>query len=114
MLVGLGVPQTLQGAQVVHTLQGQIQTISRGPVASLEAIKQLGTNGGGYFNANSAHPYEDPSAWTTVLEMVAMGVISCALVWTFGRFIGNRRQAVVLYVYLTKCLGVGGVCHLRR
>lgn len=107
VLIGLGVPQTLQGAQVVHTLQGQIQTIARGPVASLEAIKQLGTNGGGYFNANSAHPFEDPSAWTTVLEMVAMGVISCALVWTFGRFIGNRKQAVVLYVCLTGVMVLG-------
>ncbi|MCL6453877.1 MAG: potassium-transporting ATPase subunit KdpA [Alicyclobacillus sp.] len=107
VLVGYGVPQTLQGHQVAHTLSGAVQVISRGPVASLEAIKQLGTNGGGYFNANSAHPFEDPSAWTTVLEMIAMGLIPCALVWTFGRFIGNRKQAAVLYVFLTAVLVVG-------
>ena len=107
VLIGLGVPQTLHGAQMVHTLQGATQIISRGPVASLEAIKQLGTNGGGYFNANSAHPFEDPSALTTVLEMIAMGVISSGLVWTFGRFIKNRKQAVVLYVFLTAILVIG-------
>ncbi|QSO51483.1 potassium-transporting ATPase subunit KdpA [Alicyclobacillus curvatus] len=107
VLIGLGVPETLLGPQVVHTLQGATQTIARGPVASLEAIKQLGTNGGGFFNANSAHPFEDPSAWTTVLEMIAMGIISCGLVWTFGKFIANRKQAVVLYVFLTAVLVIG-------
>jgi potassium-transporting ATPase potassium-binding subunit len=107
VLIGLGAPETLLGPQVVHTLQGATQTIARGPVASLEAIKQLGTNGGGFFNANSAHPFEDPSAWTTVLEMIAMGIISCGLVWTFGKFIANRKQAVVLYVFLTAVLVIG-------
>lgn len=107
ILVGLGVPETLQGVQAVHTLQGAAQQISRGPVASLEAIKQLGTNGGGFFNANSAHPFEDPNAWSTVLEMVAMGIISCGLVWTFGKFIGNRKQAIVLYTFLTGVLVIG-------
>ncbi len=107
VLIGMGVPQTLLGAQVVHTLQGSTQTISRGPVASLEAIKQLGTNGGGFFNANSAHPFEDPTALTSVLEMVAMGVIPTALIATFGRFIANRRQATVLYVLLTAILIIG-------
>ena len=107
LLVGLGVPQTLLGAQTAHTLQGATQTISRGPVASLEAIKQLGTNGGGFFNANSAHPFEDPTAFTSVLEMIAMGVISVALITTFGKFIANRRQATVLYVFLTAILLIG-------
>ncbi len=107
VFVGLGLPQTLDGAVTVHALGGGAQTISRGPVASLEAIKQLGTNGGGYFNANSAHPYEDPSALTTVLEIIAMGLIPTALVATFGKFIGNRRQAVVLYVFLAAML-LGG------
>lgn len=107
VLIGLGVPQTLQGAVTVHTLQGGTQIVSRGPVATLEAIKQLGTNGGGYFNANSAHPFENPTALTSVLEMVAMGVISAGLIWTFGKFIDNRRQAVILYVYLTIVLLIG-------
>ncbi len=107
ILIGLGVPQTLLGPETVHTLQGVLQTISRGPVASLEAIKQLGTNGGGYYNANSAHPFENPSAISNVLEMLAMGIVSTALVWTFGRFIKNRKQAVVLYVFLTAILIIG-------
>lgn len=107
ILVGLGLPETLQGALTVHTLQGATQTISRGPVASLEAIKQLGTNGGGFFNANSAHPFEDPSALTTVLEIIAMGVFPTALIATFGRFLRNRKMATVLYVFLTGMLLLG-------
>lgn len=107
VLVGLGLPETLLGAQTVHTLEGATQTISRGPVASLEAIKQLGTNGGGYFNANSAHPFEDPSALTTVIEIILMGLLPKALIATFGRFLRNRKQATVLYVLLTGMLLVG-------
>lgn len=107
VLAGLGLPQTLQGALTVHTLQGAVQTISRGPVASLEAIKQLGTNGGGFFNANSAHPFEDPSALTTVLEIIAMGIFPTALIATFGKFLRNRKMATMLYVFLTGTLVVG-------
>lgn len=107
VLIGMGVPETLQGPQVVHTLSGMTQVISRGPVASLEAIKQLGTNGGGFMNANSAHPYEDPTALTSVLEMIAMGIISAGLLTMFGLMIKNRRQAVVLYVFFTVILLVG-------
>lgn len=107
VFVGLGLPQTLQGAQTAHTLQGGTQLISRGPVASLEAIKQLGTNGGGYFNANSAHPFEDPTALTDVLEILAMALIPTALIATFGKFIKNRKQSTVLYVFLTAILLVG-------
>ncbi len=99
-LVGLGLPETLQGAQIAHTLQGALQTISRGPVASLEAIKQLGTNGGGFFNANSAHPFEDPTALTTVLEIIAMGLFPTALIFTFGKFMRNRKLAIMLYSFL--------------
>ncbi len=107
VFIALGVPQTLQGTAVVHTLSGHLQAISRGPIASLEVIKQFGTNGGGYMNANSAHPFEDPSAWTTVLEMVLMGSVSAGLVWTFGLMIKNRKQAIVLYVFLTAILLLG-------
>ncbi|WDL98194.1 potassium-transporting ATPase subunit KdpA [Alicyclobacillus sp. ALC3] len=107
VFVGLGLPDTLLGAQVAHTLQGGTQTISRGPVASLEAIKQLGTNGGGFFNANSAHPFEDPTALTDVLEILAMALIPTALIATFGKFIKNRKQSIVLYVFLTGLLLVG-------
>ena len=76
-------------------------------MASLEAIKQLGTNGGGFFNANAAHPFEGPSALTTVLEIIAMGVFPTALIATFGRFLRNRKMATVLYVFLTGMLLLG-------
>lgn len=100
IFMGLGLPQTLSGAARAHTLSGAWQVIARGPVASLEAIKQLGTNGGGFFNANSAHPFEDPTALTSVLEIIAMALIPTALITTFGRFINNMRQARVIYVFL--------------
>lgn len=107
ILVALGVPETLQGTAIVHTLSGDVQMIARGPVASLEAIKQLGTNGGGFFNANSAHPFENPTALTCVLEILAMGIVSTGLIWTLGRFLQNKRQAIVLYVFLTAILLIG-------
>ena len=107
LLASLGLPQTLLGPQTVHTLSGGVQTISRGMVASLEAIKQLGTNGGGYFNANSAHPFENPSVFTDVIETVLMGILPTALIATFGKFLKNRKQAVVLYVLLTGLLLAG-------
>ena len=71
-LVALGVPQTLAGSVDATTLEGAKQTISIGPMASQEAIKELGTNGGGFFNANSAHPFENPNAWTNMLEIWAL------------------------------------------
>jgi len=107
VLAALGVPETLRGAQVVHTLAGDLQVIARGPVASLQSIMMLGTNGGGFFGANAAHPFEDPSALTSVLEIIAMTVISAALVTTFGKFLKNRRQTIVLYVLLTAILLAG-------
>ncbi|RIV25887.1 potassium-transporting ATPase subunit KdpA [Alicyclobacillaceae bacterium I2511] len=104
LLVGLGLPETLLGAQAVHTLSGGTQIIARGPVASLEAIKQLGTNGGGFFNANSAHPFENPSPLTDVLEIIAMALIPVALITTFAQFIKSRAHAVMLYGLLVGML----------
>lgn len=98
VLVGLGVPNTLAGPAVAHTLSGLHQFISRGPVAALEAIKMFGNNGGGFFNANSAHPFENPSALTNILEIMAMSAMPMALIFTFGEYIKNRRQAWVIYV----------------
>ncbi len=92
VLVALGVPQTLISSVDVATLEGGRQTISLGPVASQEAIKLLGTNGGGFFNANSSHPFENPSAITNALEIWALLAISAALTHTFGRMIGDTRQ----------------------
>jgi potassium-transporting ATPase potassium-binding subunit len=92
----LGVPQTLQGSVEVTTLEGAKQVISLGPVASQEAIKQLGTNGGGFFNANSAHPFENPNAWSNMLQIWSMLVISLALPFAFGRMVGDDRQGHAL------------------
>ncbi|MCG6116437.1 MAG: potassium-transporting ATPase subunit KdpA, partial [Mesorhizobium sp.] len=96
MQVYLGTPQTLDGPSVATTLEGEAQTIARGPVASQIAIKQLGTNGGGFFNANAAHPFENPSPLTNALTIWQMLVVSLGLVFAFGRMIDDRRQARVL------------------
>ena len=92
VLVALGVPQTLQGAVTATTLEGAAQTISIGPVASQEVIKNLGTNGGGFFNANAAHPFENPNALSNMLEIWLLLVIPFATVFAFGRAIGDPRQ----------------------
>lgn len=96
LLVAGGVIQNFSDPHTITTLTGQQQTIQGGPVASQEAIKLLGTNGGGFFNANSAHPFENPSAWTNVLEIVLLLMIPFSLPWTYGRMVGDRRQGGVL------------------
>ena len=90
--IASGVPQTLAGAVDVQTLEGARQSILLGPVASQEAIKMLGTNGGGFFNANSAHPFENPTALTNLVQMLSIFVIGFGLTWTFGKAVGNTRQ----------------------
>ena len=96
VLVALGVPQTIGSYVEAHTLEGAKQTIAIGPIAFMEAIKELGTNGGGFFNANSAHPFENPSAWSNIVEMGLLWVIPIALTFTFGRIVGNPRQGLAL------------------
>jgi potassium-transporting ATPase potassium-binding subunit len=91
-MVALGVPQSLAGALQATTLEGAQQSIAIGPMASQEAIKQLGTNGGGFFNANAAHPFENPSALSNMLSIWAMLIVSAALPITFGRMVGSERQ----------------------
>ena len=91
-LIASGVPQTLANAVDVTTLEGAKQTLALGPVASQEAIKMLGTNGGGFFNANSAHPFENPGALTNLVQMLSIFVIGFGLTWTFGKAVGNTRQ----------------------
>lgn len=92
LLVLGGVIQNLNGPTMVDTVTGGRQVILGGPVASQEAIKLLGTNGGGFFNANSAHPFENPSAWTNLLEILLVLVIPFALTRTYGLMVGDRRQ----------------------
>jgi K+-transporting ATPase ATPase A chain len=91
LLLG-GVVQNLAADQTITTLSGATQTIVGGPVASQEAIKQLGTNGGGFFNANSAHPFEGPSAWVSLLQVLLLLVIPFSLPRAFGRMVGDVRQ----------------------
>lgn len=97
VLVFNGVPQNLNSYTSTITIDGATQVIAQGPVASQEAIKMLGTNGGGFFNANSAHPYENPTPLTNLLEMVALFVIGAALTNTFGRMVGNQKQGWALF-----------------
>jgi len=94
--VATGMPQTLLGSVDVTTLEGAKQTISMGPIASQEAIKQLGTNGGGFLNVNSAHPFENPTALSNFLSIWSMLVVSAALPLTFGRMVGRDRQGWAL------------------
>jgi len=105
VLVGQGVIQNLQPYQQVTTLQGSQQPITQeiamGPVASQEAIKMLGTNGGGFFNANSAHPYENPTAFANFLQMLAIFLIPTALVFMFGRLVGDMRQGWAVLAAMT-------------
>jgi K+-transporting ATPase ATPase A chain len=105
-LVGQGVVQTFSPARAVTTVEGVQQMIPVGPVASQVAIKQLGTNGGGFYNANSAHPLENPTPFSNFLEMLALLLLPAALVFTYGRMVGSRRQGWVIFgVMLLLLLG---------
>jgi len=92
-----GVPETLEGPAIATTLDGATQYIARGPVAHFEIIKELGENGGGFFGINSAHPYENPNAFTNLLETWAMLVIPTALIITYGIFANNRKQGWLIF-----------------
>ncbi len=105
--MALGMPQTLLGSVDATTLEGVKQTIAMGPVASQEAIKQLGTNGGGFLNANSAHPFENPSAWSDYLSIFAMLVVSAAMPFMFGRMVGDERQGRALFITMFLFIIVG-------
>lgn len=105
--VAMGLPQTLDASATATTLEGAQQVISLGPVASQEAIKQLGTNGGGFFNANAAHPFENPTAWSNYLNIFSMLSLSAAIVYTFGRMVGNRRQGWALITAMAVLLIAG-------
>jgi len=97
VLASQGVVQNLSGGTEMRTLEGASQVVPGGPVASQEAIKELGTNGGGFFNANSAHPFENPNGLTNLLQIVLILVIPFALTYTFGTLAKNRRQGWVVF-----------------
>ena len=97
LMIQQGEPQTLAAGITAHTVQGVDQAIALGPVASMETIKHMGTNGGGFFNANASHPFENPTAITNLVQMLLMIVLPSSIVLCFGEMIGNRRQAWILY-----------------
>ncbi len=99
MVLG-GMPMTLQGSAAATTLEGAAQTIARGPVATFLTIKQLGTNGGGFFGPNATHPLENPTFWTNALAMVALILIPMSCVWMFGRILGRTRHAAVVFAVM--------------
>jgi len=98
VFVSQGMIQNFSPYTVVHTLNGQTQTIAQGPVASMEAIKDLGTNGGGFFNVNAAHPFENPNALTALIIILEEICIGAGLFYMFGKWVGDTRQGWVLWV----------------
>jgi K+-transporting ATPase ATPase A chain len=104
LLVLGGIPMTFHGAATAETLEGVAQTIARGPVAAFVAIKQLGTNGGGWFGPNSAHPFENPTFFTNLVECISIVLIPMASVWMFGRITGRIRHASVIFAVMAVIL----------
>jgi potassium-transporting ATPase potassium-binding subunit len=106
-LVGQGVIQNFNAPVTVQTMEGAQQMIPGGPVASQIAIKQLGTNGGGFFNANSAHPFENPTPFSNFLEMLAILLIPAALTFTYGKMVGSSKQGWTVFLTMFVLLAVG-------
>ena len=108
VLVALGIPQTLAGSVTATTMEGAKQVISLGPVASQIAIKMLGTNGGGFYNANAAHPFENPGDISNFIQMLSIFAIGAGLTWTFGKAVGNTKQgwAILTAMMLIMTAGV--------
>ncbi|WP_255621459.1 potassium-transporting ATPase subunit KdpA [Clostridioides sp. ES-S-0006-03] len=97
ILVTQGVPQTFAGTETVTTIEGKFQDIAKGPVAALESIKHLGTNGGGFFGSNSSHPFENPTIISNIVEMLSMMILPGACVVAFGHMIKNKKQGWVVF-----------------
>jgi potassium-transporting ATPase potassium-binding subunit len=112
ILISQGVPQTFHGHATATTLQGAHQVIARGPYASQEAIKQLGTNGGGPYNANSAVPFENPNGLTNFLELLAILLIPAGQVFMFGRMVNARRHAAMVFAAMFAMFAIGVAVNL--
>ena len=107
VLVALGIPQTLAGSVTATTMEGAKQVISLGPVASQIAIKMLGTNGGGFFNANAAHPFENPGDISNFIQMLSIFALGAGLTWTFGKAVGNTKQGWAILAAMMILMGAG-------
>jgi potassium-transporting ATPase potassium-binding subunit len=114
VLVWQGAPQTWSGPHTIITLEGAQQSIALGPIASQEWIKEMGNNGGGFFNANSAHPFENPTALTNWLEMFAILLMPFSLTYAFGRYAGDQRQGWTIFGAMAAILLVGGVIAMNH
>ena len=115
VLLSQGVIQNFSTYLTAHTITGLTQSIAMGPVASQEVIKELGTNGGGFFNVNSAHPFENPTAFTNFFEMLLVLIIPAALVFTYGRMTGNRRQGYAIFgAMMFMFLGAAAVAYIAE
>jgi K+-transporting ATPase ATPase A chain len=106
ILIAGGVIQNFNGFTAVHTIAGATQSLPGGPVASQEAIKELGNNGGGFFNVNSAHPFENPTAWTNMFEIILMLAIPFSLPRTYGRMVGDKRQGNAIVAVMATIFAV--------
>jgi K+-transporting ATPase ATPase A chain len=115
ILVAGGAVQNFHGPHAVQTLAGAKQAITGGPVASQEVIKELGTNGGGFYNVNSAHPFENPTAWTNWFEIFLLTVIGFCLPRTFGRMVGDRRQgyAIVAVMGILAAISLASISYFQ-
>lgn len=107
LFVWRGVPQNLNDYTGVTTLSGAAQTIGQGPVASQEAVKMFGTNGGGFFNVNSAHPFENPTPFTNLIQMLLIFAIPAGLTYTFGRMVGDTKQGWAVFAAMSALFLIG-------
>jgi potassium-transporting ATPase potassium-binding subunit len=107
LLVAQGVPQNLHAYTTAHTLENQVQTIAQGPVASQEAIKMLGTNGGGFFNANSAHPFENPTPFSNFLQILSIFIIPAGLTYALGRMTGSPGHGWAVFAAMFVLFAAG-------
>lgn len=115
LLVAQGVPQTLSGNHTITTIEGKLQDIALGPVASLEAIKHIGTNGGGFFSANSAHPFENPTPISNLIELLSMMILPGALIYNFGLMLKNKKQGLSIFVAMGILFLIGlPICYLAE
>lgn len=120
MIVGIimvtqGVPQTLSGTHTVTTIEGKMQDIALGPVAALESIKHIGTNGGGFFGANSAHPFENPTPISNLIELLSMMILPGALVYTFGLMLKNKKQGWAIFTAMGVLFIIGlPICYFAE
>ncbi len=115
LLVWQGVPQTLSGNQTVTTIEETVQDIPLGPVASLESIKHIGTNGGGFFGANSSHPFENPTPLANLIEILSMMLLPASLVYTFGLMLKNKKQGRVIFAAMAILFLISlSVCYISE